>query len=239
LANSGAILQGSDSDVADVKIVEYATSHDTFWAAGMRIAWEKARDYLPVCNWVLWLNDDTELDSDSILTLVNSMETRGSKRLIAVGACRDSGGEISYGGFLSVGSVTPLNMVQLGISDQVQECDTFNGNVVFMDYQSFKNLGGFPTGYTHLRADIDFGFTAKKKSLRAIVVPGTIATCEKNLAYEDFKDLKGMSLLARFKKINGPKFGPFTEHFRLCLRHGGWFGLIYGLAPLYRVIKAK
>lgn len=238
LANSGARVTNYDWSIPALGVFEFPTSQDTFWAGGMKLAWEKSMEKIGTRDWVLWLNDDTVLDSTAISSLMETALSRGPK-FIAIGACRDTSGAVSYGGFRSTGRFTPLSMNLLDPCPEVQTCDTFNGNVVLMKYETFRNLGGFPHGYTHLRADIDFGFTAKKKGVQALIAAGTLATCELNENYEDFKELKGLPLLARVKKINGPKFGPFTEHLRLCLRHGGWLGIVFGLAPLYRMLKAK
>ncbi len=238
LANSGAQVADFEWSIPALEVLEFSTSQDTYWAAGMRLAWEKSIEKIGIRDWVLWLNDDTVLDSTAILDMMKTVLERGAKS-IAIGACRDESGAVSYGGFRSTGRITPLSMDLLDACPKVQACDTFNGNVVLIKYETFRILGGFPRGYTHLRADIDFGFTAKKKGVQALVAPGTLATCELNENYEDFNDLKGLPLLARVKKINGPKFGPFSEHLRLCLRHGGWLGIVFGLAPLYRMLKAK
>lgn len=238
LANSGVQVTDHDWSLPAIEILEFSTSQDTYWAGGMRLAWEASIEKIGTRDWVLWLNDDTVLDSDAISSMMKTVLDSGTNS-IAIGACRNTSGTVSYGGFRSAGRVTPLSMNQLDACSEVQTCDTFNGNLVLIKYDTFRNLGGFPRGYTHLRADIDFGFTAKKKGVRALVAAGTLATCELNKNYEDFNDLKGLPLLARVKKINGPKFGPFGEHLRLCLRHGGWLGIVFGLAPFYRMLKAK
>lgn len=238
LANSGVPVFKSEKSIDDLSILEFSTPQDTYWAGGMRIAWDMALERIEPCDWVLWLNDDTLLDPNALQVLLETMLTNPT-RAVAVGACRAISGMVSYGGLLSTSRLAPMNLRQLAHSVEVQICDTFNGNLVLIDYQNFKELGGFPTGYTHLRADIDFGFVAKKRGLSALVAPGTLATCEPNEGYEDYKDLKGLSLLDRIMKVNGPKFGPYSEHFRLCIRHGGRFGVVFALAPIYRIFKAK
>jgi GT2 family glycosyltransferase len=238
LANSGVQVTDYDWSLPALEVLEFSTSQDTYWARGMRLAWEKSLEKIGTRDWVLWLNDDTLLDSTAISIMMKTV-LEGGTSSIAVGACRGTSGSVSYGGFRSTGRFTPLSMDLLDEFPEVQTCDTFNGNLLLIKYETFRILGGFPRGYTHLRADIDFGFTAKKKGVQALVAAGTLATCELNENYEDFKDLKGLPLLARVKKINGPKFGPFSEHLRLCLRHGGWLGIVFGLAPLYRMLKAK
>jgi GT2 family glycosyltransferase len=161
------------------------------------------------------------------------------QEVIAVGSCRSSDGSVSFGGLRQASHLLPLHFEPIGGINEVAEADTFNGNVVLSSFWVHSKLGGFPRGYTHLRADIDFGLTAKKFGYLNLVTERPVATCERSSSYKSYASLKGMSLVSKIREINQPKFGPIGEHIRLAIRHGGWLSPIYALAPIIRALLTR
>jgi GT2 family glycosyltransferase len=191
-----------------------------------------------LCDLVLWLNDDTLLDRDALEKLVEVLDSEDGKS-VAVGPCRSAYGAVTYGGLKRSGFFKPLHLLKMEESDAVRKADTFNGNVVLLSFETQSILGGFPEGFTHLRADLDFGFTCSKMGVKNMVLAGTVAVCEDNTLYKNYLSLRGLSLSARFREIDSPKFGPLIEHIRFSLRHGGVFGIFYALAPIFRALVAR
>jgi hypothetical protein len=238
IANSGALTEIKPRDLKNLIIDEFSTPSDTFWARGMRNAWVKSQDLGIVFDWVLWLNDDTFLDADAINKLMFSLDGDNGS-IIRIGATRTHLGTVSYGGLNQKSFFAPLHFQKLSESNSYQPCDTFNGNIVLVGHKFFSKMGGFPKGYTHLRADLEFGLQAKRRKYESVVVPGTLGKCEENFGYKSYSSLRGMSLIARFKELNSPKFGPLSEHVSFSLKHGGFLGPIYALAPIIRSLLAR
>jgi GT2 family glycosyltransferase len=235
LANSGASIRDNLPTLKNSEVVELQTSDTTYWAGGMRVAWEAceadARDF----EYVLWLNDDTQLMPGGLSNLLSCYLTAGEKT-ITIGSCRDSSGKITYGGYNRGPVFSPLNLERVVPSARARNCDTFNGNLVLLSGRSMTELGGFPRGFTHLRADIHFGFMAAKRGFRSLAAAGFSGVCELNLGYSSYEDIRKLPLIARLRFLNNPKFGPLKEHIRFSLLHGGPFGVFYALAPIAKVL---
>lgn len=228
LANSGE-KKVSDQFPEALAVTEIMTSRDTFWAGGMRVAWEAAESGSRFTH-VLWLNDDTLVGRDAISVLLETLNALGG-RALAIGSCSGTDGSTSYGGQVSRHPLLPLHLNLLEPKDDIQFCDSANGNLVLVELDHFVRLGGFPNGYTHLRADLAFAFEARKGGIPVVLAPGTLAHCEPNLKYKSYSDLRGMPLKQRFAALNDPKFGPVKEIFKFSFKYGGPLGLLYIISP--------
>lgn len=238
LANSGDKALSLEHLVGRIDVRQIRTGASTYWAQGMRLAWELSLEEGGTFDHVLWLNDDVTLDPEAIETLLGLITGR-EREVIAVGSCRSNDGAVSYGGLRRTSHLLPLHFESMGEISEVSEADTINGNVVLSSFWAHSQLGGFPKGYTHLRADIDFGLTAKKSGYLNLVTERPIAFCDRSSTYKSYKSLKGMSFADKLSEINRPKFGPIREHVRLSIKHGGWLGPIYAVAPTIRALLAR
>ena len=238
LANSGVHPINVDSKFNNVSVREFPTSDDTYWAIGMRQAWELAVEEGGVYEFVLWLNDDTLLSEGSLTSLLSVLEGRDNNSIV-VGTCSNDQQVMTYGGLKQKNSLFRLHLMPTPPSDTPSKCDTFNGNLVLLRYRRLRELGGFPDGFTHLRADIHFGLTNRARGGSNLVSPGIHATCEKNDAYKGYKDLRILSIKKRIIELNDPKFGPIKEHVKFSLRHGGALGIGYAVAPLVRALIGR
>lgn len=239
LANSGTEFLGELILNKNVRLTELQTHSETFWAEGMRKAWEAAQASSIKWSYMLWLNDDTILFRDA-LTKLRSVIDESSRPAVAIGTCVGSDGEVTYGGKKRRGRITRLHFVGvLPSSRKSIECETFNGNIVFLKRSVDLAIGGFPKKYSHLRADLDYGLTALKKGVRPLIAPGVLGKCEHNPSYKTYANLKGLTLKEKIMILNSPKFGPYSEHVRFSFRHGGLFGIFYALAPVFRLLLSK
>lgn len=238
LANSGDNQLSWDHLDDRIEVKQFRVEPSTYWAQGMRLAWELSLEDGGTYDYVLWLNDDVILDPEAIETLLGLLIKR-ERKVIAVGSCRSNDGSVSYGGLRRSSHFLPLHFERMREISKVSEADTINGNVVLSSFWAHSQLGGFPSGYTHLRADIDFGLTAKKSGYLNLVTESPIATCDRSSTYKSYRSLKGMSFADKLYEINRPKFGPIREHVRLSMKHGGWLGPIYAVAPIIRAFIAK
>ncbi len=234
LANSGE-KKVSGQFPEKIAVTEIITSRDTFWAGGMRVAWEAAEEYRSKFTHVLWLNDDTLVSRQAISVLLETLNALGG-RALAIGSCSGADGSTSYGGQISRHPLLPLHLNLVEPKDDFQFCDSANGNLVLIELDHFVRLGGFPIGYTHLRADLAFAFEARKGGIPVVLAPGTLAHCEPNLKYKSYSDLRCMPLKQRFAALNDPKFGPIAESISFSLKYGGPLGMAYALAPWLKVL---
>lgn len=237
LANSSIPIFEDINRFKSLSVDEFSTSNDTFWATGMRLAWERCLESPENFEKILWLNDDTEINTEGFIRANSEhLEVQGS---IIVGACVGRDGSASYGGYAQKSKLLPLHLEKLKISDFKQPCDTFNGNFVLLDFELFRKLGGFPQGYSHLRADIDFGLVAKRAGVPAYVSSGFVGKCEFNSGYFKYEQGGKYGIFGRLKMLNDKKIGPLNEHIMFSLRHGGILGPLYALAPIVRMILGR
>jgi GT2 family glycosyltransferase len=241
VANSG--LQTMDythlESGTKFSVVEIPLAETSFWASSMRAAWEAYEKSGIPGDFILWLNEDTFLDDSGLQVLLRTAEESGREKIV-VGSTRTRNHDYSYGGKKRAGGFLKLHFQDvLPLEDSTTECDTFNGNCVLVPSTIDDSLGGFPKGYSHLRADLAFGLLAHQRAIRSIVAPGFIAECEHNKSYPKYKDLAGASLLTRLKFVGDPKVGPLSEHIRFSLRFGGILGPLYAVAPILRSLIAR
>lgn len=238
LANSGAKLFPELTDSESVKLIEFETSDSTYWASGMRLAWEKCAERKQDYDLVLWINDDTRLKERGLSAMVNNLLDAGASS-ISVGACEDSHGGITYGGYNQKSWLLPLHFERVPKREVAQPCATFNGNLVLLRKSEFEKLGGFPKGFSHLRADIHFGLLAKREGFKAFVTPGGAGLCKSNEGYPSYSSTKEYKLRDKLRLLSSAKFGPLNEHFRFSLSNGGLLGIFYACAPIVRVLLSK
>jgi GT2 family glycosyltransferase len=238
LANSGQPIFDHGFKMMGLETDEFSTPEDTFWAKGMRLAWERSMASRAEFDFVLWLNDDTLVNDNSLQELYRTLMDQ-KLEVIAVGSCTGELGELTYGGLRRGGWHNRLHLNLVYPTDVPVVCDTFNGNLVFMKRETALVLGGFPRGYTHLRADIAYGFNSNGIGISTVVSPGNLAVCKKNSSYQSYADLKHMRLIDRLRVIDSPKFGPLREHMRFSLRYGGPLGFAYALAPFFRALISR
>jgi GT2 family glycosyltransferase len=186
-----------------------------FWAKSMAAAEADVLNSRPQDaddEFILWLNDDVELDFDSIERLTD--EARLDRQAIIVGAMRDPAtGTVTYSGFARHGwHPLRFELVQPGLN--VQSVDTFNGNLVLVPLTVARTLRGIDGSFSHALADIDYGLRATHEGVRVLLAPGTFGTCSRN------PPLLRLSLWKSWKRHTGVKGGGnFTSLNRVLRRH--------------------
>jgi len=152
-----------------------------YWAQSMARAEAEALAALTSSDpsWILWLNDDVDLDDDAIERLLEIAATHPHR--IIVGSTRDNAsGAVTYGG-LDRRGVHPLAYALVDPpSDEPRAVDSFNGNIVLVPVDVALVIGGIDGGYAHGLADIDYGWRACEAGTPALLAPGTFGTCERN-----------------------------------------------------------
>jgi len=241
LANSGLENFGdyAQLDLSNLTISEIRLSESFFWASAMRESWLSYQSRMHEFKFLLWLNEDTFLYQDALTGLIRDLEG-GSDPTVLVGSTRSKSGESTYGGLKKAKWFNPLSLGYVSPSNSLQACDTFNGNIVFTQPGTDLKVGGFPKNYTHLRADIAYGFECGRNSVKAMVASGYHGECETNANYVRYSDFRKIGIRERFRIVcKDPKFGPLSEHVRFSIKYGSLMGPLYALAPLVRALLRR
>lgn len=169
-----------------------------FWNRGMHLAWENACKANP--DYYLWLNDDTQIMSDSICRLLKCSNELSDKAIV-VGSTYASQqrNTLTYGGRLR-GRNKPFV-----VPDEYTPtpCDTFNGNIVLIPRYVFEIVGFNDDYYHHSFGDFDYGIVAWLKGVRSYVAPGHYGLCERNNPIPLFRR-NCYSLMKRYKLLYSP-----------------------------------
>ena len=205
-----------------------------FWCGGVRWAFEKAinKNY----EFYLWLNDDTLLDQDALVRMLDTYRVVSrdeSDATIVVGSTRDPRtGRFTYGGWsryrkptgLISWKKTPPHM------ERPLACDTMNGNIVLISKSVVDRIGNLDAAFVHSMGDLDYGLRAIKRGCRVYIAPGYCGTCASN-------DQSGVTagsqapLSSRWKQLLGPKGFPIKAWGVFTYRHKGPLWFLAWLAP--------
>ncbi len=162
----------------ELPVVRIAGDGSAFWSRSM----SEAEDHVLHCygddGYVVWLNDDVELDGDFLDVALAAAESHPSA--VLVGAMRDPDtGQLTYSGFRSVG-FHPLRGVQVEPNGTLQSVDTLNGNLVFVPTKIARALGGIDGSLSHFGADTDYGFRVREEGFELLLLPRMIGSCARN-----------------------------------------------------------
>lgn len=206
----------------EVKIIQ--GTGNLYWTRGMHLAWQTAAreaDY----DYYLWLNDDTYLKEDAIRILLSGSREKGDNSIIVGATCSKETGLMSYSGFLPSG-------VMAEPTGQLQEVDTFNGNVVLVPRSVFQILGNLDTLFQHAIGDVDYGLRAKAKGIKSYITPVYIAYCESHKTLPKWC-LKEVSFVNRVRSLYSPLGNSHPYYFfRYELRH---FGCLIAIKHLFTI----
>ena len=147
-----------------------------YWAKGMCKAWESAVYERSDWDAYLWLNDDTMLSGNAIVTMLSANDGKS----LVVGELQDADGKAVYG---------------LNVNGWV------NGNCVLVPRAIYERIGMICGGYSHAWADSDYACQVKRAGF-AIVGAGVVGTTEWHPLRPS---LAGKSLVERWRLLFDPK----------------------------------
>lgn len=162
----------------DLPITRIAGDGSAYWSRSMAEAeghvFRSYADY----GYVVWLNDDVELDADFLEIALAATKTVPSA--VLVGAMRDPDtGHVTYSGSRSVG-FHPLRGVRVEPDGTLQSLDTLNGNLVFVPMKVARALGGIDGSLSHLGADTDYGMRVREGGFQLFLLPRSLGACAQN-----------------------------------------------------------
>jgi len=203
-----------------------------FWNLGMRLAWTTASSKLAY-DFYIWLNDDTFLYSLAIKTLLTCYQTsyETNKDSIIVGCIQDPENfETSYGGY--------WNDIKLSPNQTLQECMTFNGNLVLIPKAVFLTIGNLSKNFTHGFGDTEYGWRARQAGFKCFVSNVYLGVAQPNPQSSAWAD-PGISLKNRIRIFMGPKGLPPIEWYHYSRKIYGWKWPISFLKVTLRLIFPK
>lgn len=162
----------------DLPVVRIPGDGSAFWSRSMAEAEDRVLHVYGDSGYVVWLNDDVELDSDFLEVALEAAKRVPSA--VLVGAMRDpEKGQLTYSGFRSVG-FHPLRGVRVEPNGTLQSVDTFNGNLVFVPMKIARALGGIDGSLSHLGADTDYGMRVREGGFELLLLPRIVGSCAQN-----------------------------------------------------------
>ncbi|GBL45098.1 hypothetical protein SFMTTN_0902 [Sulfuriferula multivorans] len=211
-----------------------------FWNRGMHQA--QARAMERGADYLLWLNDDTDLLPDAIVILLNIERTlrhKHGKPVMIVGSTADrETGRLTYGGHIAPQRWRPFSYQRTWHATEPVECHAMNGNVVLIPMQIAHAVGNLDPVFEHAMGDIDYALRARAKGFRVFVAPGFVGHCSNNSASGTYRD-SNLPLSTRWKKIMSRKGLPPRSWSHFTRRHGGLAWPIYFIWPYFKLIVGE
>lgn len=184
-----------------------------FWNGGMRKAWEAAvaqGDF----DAYLWLNDDTFLKDNALHILMDAHNDKPRAIIVGASHATDNPGKVTYGGMDN----KERNFMPEG---SLQECHTFNGNIVLVPDSVYRLLGNLDGVYSHSLGDIDYGLMAREKGIKAFQTGCFVGECDRNPAGPRWLDTT-LPVIKRIRILFSPLgYTNPPEYFHYKLKHWG------------------
>lgn len=221
--------QAVKQNYPDVKVI--LGDGNLFWNRGMIKAWEEARKDQP--DFFLWLNDDTVLTPDALLTLLNDSAKYNHTSIIS-GVCKATeSNDITYSGYLM------SDKKRLRPAGEPVKCDYFNGNVVLIPYAVFEKVGMLDSVFHHSLGDIDYGLRAKKLGITSYISSKITGVCDRHPALPAWCNPK-KPFAKRLRHFKTPLAKNPKEIFAFERRHSGLHLALFRSSIIYlRLLSPK
>jgi GT2 family glycosyltransferase len=201
-----------------------------YWCGGMRVAWQAASESDP--DFYLLLNDDTEMTTDGLATLLAVCPEPEMLR-VAVGPIADPDTRLQvYGGWRRK-AIAPVP-----VSGTEELCDTFNANCTLSPRAVYKAIGIFHHAYTHAMGDFDYGYAATRNGIQVLQAAKFVGTCRDNSTKGTWRD-RSLSRAKRYYLLQTPKGLPFKEWLAYTRRNEGLLWPKKLLSPFVRIFLGK
>ncbi len=205
-----------------------------YWNGGMNLAWKAA--IKENFDFYIWLNDDVYLSPHSLVAIFDAYSTAYSIHQtdpVIVGSFHEADGHShAYGGFRVKRSIWAINQTRILPGDTIKQCDTFNGNLVFIPKSVVTKVGLLDERYKHSFGDIDYGFRCMANNIPTYIMPGYAGKCPRNPVKGDWFD-PDASLRERYKRLVGPTGLPPSEYFYFYKKEGKYIAGGLALIKLY------
>lgn len=149
-----------------------AGNGDLFWNRGMHLAWKTASEAFDY-DYYLWLNDDTVLFKEALSTLISAASIKPEAIIVGPTCATDNNMKTTYSGMDRHGHVVAPN-------GEIQQCHTFNGNIVLVPRKIFHHVGNLDYAYHHALGDLDYGLCVGRAGFENCVAPIHCGICDHN-----------------------------------------------------------
>lgn len=207
-----------------------------FWCRSMHKA--QAAAMAENCDYLLWLNDDTELAPDALSRLFQTeqvLRNTTRKPVVIVGSlCDPDTGRTTYGGMMRMHWWQRTNLKIATPGREPIRVDSMNGNCVLIPSEIAKAVGNLDYQFEHAMGDMDYGFRIVRAGFSLWVMPGYVGTCRRNSPKGTYID-DDLPLSKRWRHILSPKGLPPRSLYVFARRHGGLLWPVYWAWPYIRV----
>ena len=196
---------------------------DLYWNGGMRRAFEGAVEHS--FDYMLWLNDDTDLNNDAILRLLETtrlLAQQGHDKTAVFGStCDPRTGDLTYGGFRR--RKGPILRLQHVGPDQnhPREVTTMAGNCALVSKAAVDAVGNLEPRFFHAWGDVDYGMRLRDAGGSVWLAPGFLAQCDPNPDAQRWRDDPNLSLRDRLTHLNSFRGLNPPDWLLFIRRHGG------------------
>lgn len=225
----------------DLPVTLITGDGSAFWSRSMAEAEDHVLHTYHDDGYVVWLNDDVELDRDFLEVALPAAKSNTSA--VLVGAMRDpETGQLTYSGKRR-GGLHPLNFVGVEPNGTLQSLETFEGNLVFVPLKVARALGGIDGSLPHAGADTDYGIRLRKAGFNLLLLPRIVGSCAHNPVpprgslmddWRTFRGVKGGGNYDTMKKVLRKSY-PRTWLAFILATYSVWW--VRRLAPLSRPVK--
>lgn len=158
-------------------ITRIAGDGSAYWSHSMSVAEAHAlRTYDD--GYLVWLNDDVELDEDAIEVALAAIHR--APAAVLLGAMREPAtGRITYAGQRRRG-IFPLDFVNVAPNGTLRPIENMCGNFVLVPIALARRLGGIDGGFPHGFADWDYGVRVHDAGFELLLLPRVVGSCAAN-----------------------------------------------------------
>ena len=235
-ASTDGTADAVQSKFSDVTVLK--GDGNLFWAGGMRFGWQ---DWVSqqFFDYLLVFNDDIKLYANAVDELLNvdrSVRANGDNLFCVVGAfVNPKTGATAYSGVVRSSIWHPGRFQQVVPTDAIQDCDSLNMNFALISKDVLEQIGFLSEGFTHAKADFDFGLRLRAAGGRVILAPQHLGEAYRN-PLQQTVEAPDLSFKEKWQRLIGLKGEPLWERALFYRRHGGFLWVFYWLLPYGRVL---
>jgi GT2 family glycosyltransferase len=190
----------------------------------------------------LWLNDDTVVSPDALVTLLaTARERRGAlgHPVIVAGSTADqASGRPSYGGGVRAVRWRLTSWQPLPPADRPQRVEVMDGNLVLIPAETAERVGNLDPVFEHAMGDYDYALRAQRQGVQVWLAPGVLAHCAPNPQAGSFHDPQ-LPTGRRWRALVDRKGLPWRSWLHFTRRHTGPWWPLYFVWPYLRVLLGR
>lgn len=193
-------------------------------------------------DYLLWLNDDTEIFPDALTRLLEAeadLRSKHGQPVIVVGSTADrKTGLLTYGGYIASQRWKPFSYRRVWDVSEPVECHVMNGNLVLIPMHIARVVGNVDPVFEHAMGDTDYALRTRAQGFRVFVAPGFVGHCSHNTTSNTYLD-NTLPLSVRWNKMMSRKGLPPQSWRHLTRKHGGVAWPVYFLWPYLKFIVGE